>query len=108
VLDVVLFQQHTHALGQALDDLTAAVNGRSKVVPQVIDSDPELFGVPYQPQHLGVSEQGLTGDTAPVETDSTQFVSFDDGGLHPKLTGANRGYIAAGAGTQHDQVIVSQ
>src|SRR3990172_7187571 len=44
---------------------------------------------PEEPHHLGVPEEGLGGDAAPVEADPSQLVRLHDGHLLPELGGAD-------------------
>jgi hypothetical protein len=55
---------------------------------------------------LGVAEQGLGGDAAPVEADAPELGPVDDRGLVPELGGADRADVAAGAAADDDDVEV--
>ena len=91
----VLFEQKAYAVGEAGDDLAAAVYGVAEVVLEVVVADAELSGVAEGVQHLGVLEQRLAGDAAPVEADAAERVVFHDGGAHTELAGTNGGHVAA-------------
>lgn len=56
---------------------------------------------------FGTDEQGFGRDAADIEAGATQGrAKFDAGGFHAQLRGANGGDIAAGAGTDNDEVIL--
>ena len=55
---------------------------------------------------LGVAQQGLGRDAADVVADPAPVLQLDDRGLQAQLGGADGGHVAAGTGTQHDDVIV--
>jgi len=56
--------------------------------------------------NLGVEQDGLGRNAAPVQTSASQFLfPFDQGYLEPILPGANRGGISARAAANDDHVV---
>ena len=53
---------------------------------------------------LGRAQQRLGRDAAPVEADAAQLLALDDRGLQPELRCPDRRDVAAGPGTDHDDV----
>src|SRR5690606_18194803 len=53
---------------------------------------------------VGVGDQRLGGNAAPVETHSSVFFFFDAGGLDPELPQANGTYVTTGSPTKHNRV----
>ena len=57
-------------------------------------------------EHLGGVKQRLRGNAADVEARAAERLAhFDDGDLHPKLGGADRADVTAGAGADDNEVI---
>ena len=107
-VDLVLLEQELDAAGEALDDLVLA--GLDLVH---VDADGGLAErqAPFLPvlrdlQRVGVLEQRLGRDAAPVEAGAAEHRrALDDRGLQSELSGANRGDVAAGPGADHDDVV---
>jgi hypothetical protein len=55
---------------------------------------------------LGALEQGLGGDTAPVEADSTEGFPFDNSRFEAKLGGPNSGNITAGTASDNNKIVI--
>ena len=83
VLHVVLLEQEADSGGEPLDHLPAAVDRLAEVVGNVFGGDAELLAVSDQVDDLGVPEERLAGNAAPVEADAADLLTLDDGGLHP-------------------------
>ena len=105
-VDLVLLHQETHALGLAAHDVAAALDGGAEVDPQVVEGEAVVGGFVERLQHLGIVDQRLGGDAAPVEADAAQALALDDGRLQPQLRRPNRGHIAARPAADHDYIIL--
>ena len=67
MLDVVFAEQEGDAASHAVNDLAAALDGDGVVGVEVVEGEAELVGALDVGDNLGVFEQGLGRDTAPVE-----------------------------------------
>ena len=97
-LDAVLLHQGGHPAGQLLGDAAAAGDHLLPVVADLAGGEAELPGPAQEPQDLGLPQQGLGGDAAPVEAGAAEAVL----GLHQadaqaELGGADGGAAASGA-----------
>ena len=106
VLDLVLLDQAIQALGQALDDLIAAL-GRDRVVEaHAVRRDAVLRGAVLDALvELGRLEHRLGRDAADVQARPAELGPvIDQRDFEAKLTRAKGGRIAARAAAQDDQV----
>ena len=55
---------------------------------------------------LGVAEDGLGGDAAPVEADAAEGVALDDDGCEAELGGADGGDVAAGPRADDGELVL--
>ena len=79
-----------------------------EVVGQVVETDPEIVGVPDEAQNLSVSQERLAWNASPVQTDAAQGIALHYCCLQSKLCGPDSGHVSAGARSQHCKIIVSQ
>ena len=105
-VDLVLLEQELDAPDHAVDDLAAAVDGRAEVEAQVVVADAELLGAAEEADDLGVVEERLGGDAAPVEADAADAVLLDEGSLQAELGRPDRGDVAAGPAADDSHVVV--
>jgi hypothetical protein len=93
----------------AFGGLAAAAEGCGVVEGHAaLDLDAEGLGFACEDVgQLGVTQQGLGGDTADVEADAAPVLLLDNRGLQAELAGADRGGIAAWPRTQHDDIVCS-
>ena len=106
-LDLVLLEQKIDALDVALDVALLVFEQRRKIDAQLIDLDAHLreavSGLLVQ---LGGMQHRLRRDAADIETRAAERGALlHHGGLQPKLCRANGAHIAAGAGTDDDEVV---
>ena len=64
-----------------------------------------VLGVLHLVKHFGRTQQRLGRDAAPVEADAAQILALDDRGLQAELRRADGSDIAAGAGTEDDEIV---
>ena len=70
------------------------------------DRQAPLLPVLRDLERVRVLEQRLGRDAAPVEAGAAEHRrALDDRGLQPELRGADRGDVAAGARSDHDDVV---
>ena len=94
-----------HTGDPPVSDLTAAVE-RHPVIHCRLAANAKLLGLLGDDvSQFGVAQQGLRRDAADIEADPAPILVFDDGGVQPELSGANRRNISAGAGSENDEVI---
>ena len=105
---VVLLEQVAYAVGEPLHDRAAAVHGVAEVVLEVIEADAVLFGVAEGVEHLGVLQQRLAGDAAPVQANAAQLSVFHHSRAHTELARANGGDVTARPRTQNQHVVIGQ
>ena len=105
---VVLLEQVAYAVGEPLDDRAAAVHGVAEVELEVVEADAVLFGVAERIEHLGVLQQRLAGDAAPVEADAAQFAVFHHRRAHTELARADGGDVTARPRTENQHVVIGQ
>ena len=109
VLDLVLLEQERDPARQALDRIDTLPVHRRKVEAHLVDLDAQLCqrsACCFVIEFRGM-EHRLGRDAPDVEADAAPVLGFDDGGVQSELGGADGGDISAGAGTEHDDVIVS-
>jgi hypothetical protein len=68
---------------------------------------PVILGVLAVMQDLGRAQQRLGRDAAPVRADAGEMLALDDCGPEAELRGPDCSDIAAGAGADDDDVVVS-
>ena len=106
VRDVVLLEQEADAFHQPVGDLAAALLGDGVVQLQVVEAEAELLGFAGQDAgELGVAEQRLGRDAAPVQTHAAQVVALDHGDLLAQLRCADGGHIAARPAADDDEIV---
>ncbi len=77
-----------------------------KLSDGLIDGDAFVGGVVGEAPEFGGMEQSLGRNAADMEAGAAQLrVFFDDGGFQSVLAGAHCGGVAAGAATNHNQVV---
>src|SRR3989304_2536098 len=81
-------------LPHAVDHLAAAVDRLAHVDAQGVVSDAELLGVAEEVDQLGVPEEGLAGDAAPVQAEGAHAVLLDQDRLQAEVGGADGGDVA--------------
>ena len=103
-LDLVLLDQAHEALGQAVDDLAAALGDDREVDRGLAGRDAEVVRLLDLGVEVGRLEHRLGRDAADVEAGAADLVLVDEGDLESQLPSPERGRVAAGAGAQDDEV----
>ena len=92
----VLLHQELETLGVLVDDALFALLDSAPIqggTAQVLDA--ERVAVFHVVIDFGIEKQGLSRDTADVKAGSAEVGIFlDEGGLKPKLSGANGGGVS--------------
>src|SRR5262249_23958004 len=76
----------------------------ARIEAEVVSLKAIVLGVLHVVEDLGRAQQRLGRDAAPVETDTAKIRALDDLSLETELRGPDRGDVAAGAGTDDDDV----
>ncbi len=92
-LNFVLFHQELHPLAHPVGYLPAAGDHGVEILIGFPDLQAILFRMLQVVEYLGRFQQGLGGDTPPVQANPSQAFLFYDGGFQPQLGGADRCYI---------------
>src|SRR5262249_43125774 len=101
----VLAEQKADALADLVGDVAAALDDRREVGAHALDDHAELARAMRVLEDLGALEQRLGRDAAPVEADPAELRALDARGLEAELRAADRGDVAAGPRTDHDDVV---
>ena len=105
-LDLILLHQKLDAFGVFLDDAVLALDHLRVVEHRLLDRDAFVGGVVGEAPQLGGVQQRLGRNAADMQAGAAQFgVFFNDGGFQSVLAGAHRCRVAAGAATNHNQVV---
>ena len=103
--NVVFAKEVGDAANVAVDDPAAAVDGYGVIGVEIIEMETELLRTVDIGKDFSVFEEGLTGDAAPIEADTTQAFPLDDGGVQSQLSGADGGDVTAGAGADDGYIV---
>ncbi len=80
-------------------------DGRRKVEHDVADVNTKAFGaVLYRVGQVRALQERFARNTADVNADSTELISFDDGGIQPELGAADGANVPGGSPTEHDDI----
>ncbi len=104
--DAVLLEQAGDAALVALGHLAGAGHHRREVDADLGDGEAVVAGVAGLGGELGRLQEGLAGDASPVEADAAEVLLLDTGGLQAELAGADGGGVAAGTGTDDEDLVV--
>ena len=103
---LVLAEEELDPLRVLGDDLVLVGVDANHVDADVLGVDADLLAVQRLVVDLGRVEQRLGGDAAAQEAGAAEaVVLLDDDDLHSKLSGADGGDIAAGAGADDREVV---
>ena len=93
-----------HALGQAVGDAPAALEGFA-VVEGKVAADAEGIGLMLQDvSQLGVAQQRFGRYAADIQTDAAPILLFDNRRRKPQLGSADGAHIPARSRAQHNHV----
>src|SRR5690606_27081816 len=70
-----------------------------------VEDEAVLLGVFGVMEDLGRAQQGLGRDTAPIQADAAQVLALYDRGFEAELGRADRRNVAAGTGTDDEDVV---
>ena len=104
--DLVLFHQVGDPLIKLLGHTPAARNHRAQIGADLLRRQTVVLGVLHKVENLGRTQQRLGGDTAPVEADPAEQFALDNRDFEAQLRRPDRRNIAAGAGTEDDEVVL--
>ncbi len=104
--DLVFLHQVGDTLIELFRHAAAALHHRFQIgFDRACDLQAIGAGMVHIVVDLGRAQQRLGRDAAPVEADAAQMLALDNRGLQAELRAADRRDIAAGAGTENDDVI---
>ncbi len=101
---LVLLHQEADAVVQPLGDGARTLDDFGRVIADIVGFQAIVLGVLEIVVDFGGAQQRLGWDAAPVEADAAQPVALDDGRLEAELRRADGGDIAAGPGTDDEDV----
>src|ERR1700693_457838 len=101
----MFFKEKFHPFGQTIDRFTAPFESNRKIKFHMIERDAKLFGPPNEGNNMGVMDQRLGRDTAPIETNPAHFVFFHERDIKAKLGTPDGGNIPAGTRSQNNQIV---
>src|SRR5690606_15212311 len=104
LLNLVFSKKKLNAFAHAVSHASATVDHVFKVGFYLPYTDTIISGVIAIFKHLCAGQQGLGGDTAPVETDPSSFRGFKDGSLQPQLASTNGCYPSTSATAYHNNI----
>ncbi|CDN43100.1 hypothetical protein BN871_CL_00110 [Paenibacillus sp. P22] len=108
VLDFVRFQQAGYAAGQLLDDAAAELLDLGPVDLHVGGRNADRFGMAYRVELMGSRDQSLGRNAADVQADAAYiFLIYAEHAL-AELSGADRRYISAWAGTNYQCIDIER
>ena len=102
--DVVFLEKASHPPIETLRDLPGTLHNRFGVETHIVRGEAEILGVSKKIVDFRGSQERFGGNASPVETNAAQMFPFDNRRLHAELRGANGGDIAAGPGSNDDQI----
>ena len=106
-VNAVLLHQVSNAAIELCGYAAALGDDGRPVLAGIVEVDSPLLtvGDGFIPE-FGIVEQCLTWDTPPVEAYAAEFVPFDNGSLHAKLSSADGTDVSAGAAADDDEIEV--
>src|SRR5205823_420438 len=104
---LVLAEQELDALHHLVDDLAAAVDRLRHVELQIVEGDPVGLGVADEVDDLGVPEQRLARDAAPIEAETANALLLDQDVALAGLRGADGGDVTTGTAADDRDVVLS-
>ena len=105
MLNVVLAQQIGDATNLSLHDTATTLVSLGVVDTEVVEREAPLFSLFQHGDVLRILEQGLAGDTPPVEADAAQLLALYHCDFHAKLGRANGAHIPARASADYQEVV---
>ncbi len=113
-VDPVLLEEKLDAFGQTADDAVfprvdlAHIDSHARRSrPRAPDGDAPFLGVSNDFECMGVLEERLRRDAPPDETGASErLLLLDNSHGEAQLGSSDRGHVAAGAGTDHDDVVI--
>jgi hypothetical protein len=106
VVDLVLLEEELDASGELVGNIAGTPDDLRPVVAEVVEAEAELGGLVAHGQiHVGVLDERLRGNAAPVETGPAGAVVLDAGDFLAELGGADGADIAGGSAADDDKVV---
>ena len=108
VVDLVLLEEELDPAGELVGDLTLTSDHFFPIIGKAFDVQAELGGtVGEGVVELGVLEERLRWDTAPVEAGPAGSIVLDTGDFFTELSCADCTDISAGAATNDNKIVRS-
>ena len=106
VVDPILSEQVGDASGELVGHLPASSHDPGPLEGQSLELQAEISGAIFQkPIELGVAQQRLAGDAAPVQAGPSCPVHLDASHLPAELRRPNGAHVSGGAASNHHQVV---
>src|SRR5262249_55692152 len=107
--DLVLAEEELDALRHPVGDPSAPLHGLGIARLEAAELDAEVRGVAHEGHDLGVAQQRLGRDAAPVQTDAARSIVLDRRDREPELGAPDRRDVAARSGADyHDVELVAR
>ena len=104
-INLVLLHQAGNALVELLGNAARALDDGLEIGADLLSHQTIIGGMFHIMKHLGRTQHRLGRDASPVEANATKIFAFDNSGFQAQLRGAYGGDIAAGSGSENDEVI---
>ena len=102
--DLVLLHEEADAVVEAFGHAARALDHGGGVIADIVGFQPIVLGVLHVVINFRRTQQRLGRDAAPVEADAAEIVALDDRRLEAELRRADGGDVAAGPGTDDEDV----
>ena len=106
VIDLVLLEEELDARGVFVRHIARTLDDLAPVKAQFVEGEAKLRrAVRHQVVELGVAQERLGRDAAPVQAGAAGAFFFDAGDSFAELCGANRADVAGGSAADYDEVV---
>ena len=106
VVDLVFLEEELDAAGEFVGDLAGTADHLIPVVLEAVDRESEILGMVRNGRvDLGILEQGLGRNAAPVKAGAAGALFFHHGNALAELGGADRADISGGSAADDDEVV---
>ena len=107
VIDLVLLEEILHAGGAFVGDHAGALDDLAPVEAEAVELESEFLGaMAHQVIKLGIAQQDLGGDAAPIIAGAARPVFLHAGHFFAELRGADGADITRGSAADDDEIVV--
>ena len=105
--DFVFLEEESYTVGEAITDGAGASNNSRPIHAELATADAVLRGMAsHGIVHLGILQQCLSGDTAPVEAGTTHAFFFNANYTFTKLRSPDGTYVAGRSSANDDEIML--